>query len=118
MDMEKQMQLIRAGNFKENNGSVMRTINMLRYQYHKLKSVEYALPDITKGEITDSVNYLYEAGYIHLRTVLSKEPSTLADSDFDDLEALSRYKNDPRHVAVSTLCKSIRESRGAIDYEL
>ena len=72
MDMEKQMQLIRAGNFKENNGSVMRTINMLRYQYHKLKSVEYALPDITKGEITDSVNYLYEAGYIHLRTVLSK----------------------------------------------
>ena len=59
MDMEKQMQLIRAGNFKENNGSVMRTINMLRYQYHKLKSVEYALPDITKGEITDSVNYLY-----------------------------------------------------------
>ena len=37
--------------------------------------------------LTDSVNYLYEAGYIHLRTVLSKEPSTLADSDFDDLEA-------------------------------
>ena len=33
-------------------------------------------------------------------------------------DALSRYKNDPRHVAVSTLCKSIRESRGAIDYEL
>ena len=29
-------------------------------------------------------------------------------ADFDDLEALSRY----------TLCKSIRESRGAIDYEL
>ena len=39
-------------------------------------------------------------------------------ADFDDLDALSRYKNDPRHVAVSTLCKSIRESRGAIDYEL
>ena len=39
-------------------------------------------------------------------------------ADFDDLDALSRYKNDPRHVAVSTLCKSIRESRGAIDYGL
>ena len=23
-------------------------------------------------------------------------------ADFDDLDALSRYKNDPRHVAVST----------------
>ena len=39
-------------------------------------------------------------------------------ADFDDLDALSRYKNDQRHVEVSTLCKSIRESRGAIDYEL
>ena len=87
MDMEKQMQLIRAGNFKENNGSVMRTINMLRTQYHSLKSVEYALPNITKGEISDSVNYLYEAGYIHLRDIVTKELTTLADSDFDDLEA-------------------------------
>lgn len=87
MDMEKQMQLIRAGNFKENNGSVMRTINMLRTQYHRLKSVEYALPNITKGEISDSVNYLYEAGYIHLRNIVTKELTTLADSDFDDLEA-------------------------------
>lgn len=43
--------------------------------------------DKCKTDITDSVNYLYEAGYIHLRTVLSKEPSTLADSDFDELEA-------------------------------
>ena len=79
----------------------MRTINLLRYQYHKLKSVEYALPDITKGEITDSVNYLYEAGYIHLRTVLSKEPSTLADSDFDkgDQPACRRYQR-PLHKAV------------------
>lgn len=87
MDMEKQMQLIRAGNFKENNGSVMRTINMLRTQYHRFKSVEYALPNITKGEISDSVNYLYEAGYIHLRDIVTKELTTLADSDFDDLEA-------------------------------
>jgi hypothetical protein len=85
--MEKQMQLVRAGNFKENNGSVMRTINMLRHQYHKLKSVEYALPEITKGEITDSVNYLFEAGYIHLRTIVTKEKADLADCDFDDLEA-------------------------------
>lgn len=56
MDMEKQMQLIKAGSFKENNGSVMRTINMLRHKYHKLKSVKYALPDISEGEVLDSVN--------------------------------------------------------------
>lgn len=87
MDIEKQMQLIKAGNFKENNGSVMRTINILRHNYHKLKSVKYALPDISEGEVLDSVNYLHEAGYIHLRNVITKQPSTLADCDFDDLEA-------------------------------
>ena len=87
MDMEKQLHLIRAGNFKENNGSVMRTINMLRHQFHKLKSVEYALPDIDKGDIIDSVNYLFEAGYIHVRDIITKQPATLADSDFDELEA-------------------------------
>ena len=39
-------------------------------------------------------------------------------ADFADLQALERYKNDPRHVAVSTLCKSIREARGAVDFEI
>ena len=39
-------------------------------------------------------------------------------ADFDDLDALERYKNDPRHVKVSALCKSIREARGAVDFEL
>lgn len=39
-------------------------------------------------------------------------------SDFADLDALERYKNDPRHVAVSGLCKSIREARVAVDFEV
>ena len=30
-------------------------------------------------------------------------------------EALERYKNDPRHKAVSALCKSIRTDRAAVD---
>lgn len=38
-------------------------------------------------------------------------------SEFDSLEALDAYKNDPRHKAVSALCKSIREDRVAVDYE-
>ena len=39
-------------------------------------------------------------------------------ADFADFDALNRYKNDPRHVAVSSLCKSIRSARGAVDYEI
>lgn len=38
-------------------------------------------------------------------------------SEFESLEALEAYKNDPRHKAVSALCKSIREDRAAVDYE-
>ena len=38
-------------------------------------------------------------------------------SEFESLEALEQYKNDPRHKAVSALCKSIREDRVAVDYE-
>ena len=38
-------------------------------------------------------------------------------SVFESLEALDAYKNDPRHKAVSALCKSIRTDRVAVDYE-
>lgn len=38
-------------------------------------------------------------------------------SDFESLEALETYKQDPRHKKVSALCKSIRVDRVAVDYE-
>ena len=39
-------------------------------------------------------------------------------STFDSLEDLAAYKSDPRHAAVSRLCKSIREDRAAVDWEV
>ena len=39
-------------------------------------------------------------------------------SSFDSMEDLKTYQNDPRHVAVSALCKSIRLDRVAVDYEI
>ena len=44
--------------------------------------------------------------------------SAVLISDFNSLEDLKAYKKDPRHVAVSALCKSIRESRAAVDYQI
>lgn len=38
-------------------------------------------------------------------------------SEFENMEDLEKYKNDPRHVKVSNMCKEIRISRQAIDYE-
>ena len=39
-------------------------------------------------------------------------------SRFDSLADLDAYKKDPRHVAVSALCKAIREDRVAVDVEV
>ena len=39
-------------------------------------------------------------------------------ADFESWDALERYKSDPRHKAVSALCKSIRLSRYAVDAEI
>ena len=86
MDKETLNRRISAGNFVENNGSVLRTVNLLKTKYNKLKSIQYALNNIDRNEISNSINYLYEAGYLHLRHTESKQPSSLADDDFDALE--------------------------------
>ena len=38
-------------------------------------------------------------------------------SEFETMEDLEKYKNNPEHIKVSTLCKEIRVARQAIDYE-
>lgn len=38
-------------------------------------------------------------------------------SEFENMEDLEKYKNNPKHVKVSNMCKEIRISRQAIDYE-
>ena len=39
-------------------------------------------------------------------------------SEFETMEDLEKYKNNPEHIKVSNLCKSIRLDRQAIDYEI
>jgi hypothetical protein len=80
---------IRAGNFMSNNGRVLRTINILRIKYNRLKGIAYALSDMREGEFLDSVNYLAEAEYIELRHIETKSLVTtgLADIDYSLLEA-------------------------------
>ena len=39
-------------------------------------------------------------------------------SEVETMDDLNAYKVDPRHVAVSDICKSIRADRVAVDYEM
>lgn len=37
---------------------------------------------------------------------------------FESLAALERYKNHPAHVAISSCCQKVRETRVACDFEI
>ena len=68
-----------------------------------LKNLQGVVPQLLKSEVAVNVGQgNYDAVLV---------------SEFESLEALETYKNDPRHKAVSALCKSIREDRVAVDYE-
>lgn len=86
-DAKEVFNKIKTGRFVKNNGKVLRTINLLRYRYEKLSEVRYALDDMPENEYTDSLNFLYEAGYIQLRNIRSKQEVSLADGEIEDLEA-------------------------------
>ena len=68
-----------------------------------LAALQGVIPELQKSEVGRNVG---EGNY-----------DAVLVSEFESLEALDRYKNDPRHKAVSALCKSIRTDRVAVDYE-
>ena len=68
-----------------------------------LRNLQGVIPQLLKSEVAVNVapgNY-----------------DAVLVSEFASLEDLDAYKNDPRHKAVSALCKSIREDRVAVDDE-
>lgn len=87
MDRETLNKRINTGNFVETNGSIMRTLNVLATKYSRLKDIRYAVSGVSKAEIETSINYLNEAGYLHLREIDSRQATTLADTEFERLEA-------------------------------
>ena len=68
-----------------------------------LRSLQGMIPQLLRSEVAVNVG---EGNY-----------DAVLVSEFRDLEALEAYKIDPRHKAVSALCKSIRTDRVAVDYE-
>ncbi len=69
-----------------------------------LRSLQGVIPQLLRSEVARNVG-------------LGNYDAVLV-SEFNNLEDLEAYKKDPRHQAVSALCKSIREDRTAVDYEV
>ena len=88
METKELQERIRQKKFFQNNGVVLKGINLLRTQYVSLSELKYALePTMTESELRDSVNYLSESGYIKMRNIRSKQRTTLADCEFNEIEA-------------------------------
>ena len=68
-----------------------------------LAALQGVIPQLLKSEVARNVG---EGNY-----------DAVLVSEFESLETLEQYKVDPRHKAVSALCKSIRTDRVAVDYE-
>ena len=68
-----------------------------------LAALQGVIPQLLKSEVA--------------RNVGAGNYDAVLVSEFESLEALEQYKVDPRHKAVSALCKSIRTDRVAVDYE-
>ena len=70
-----------------------------------LRSLKGQIPEIIDMEVKTNINP--NDGY-----------DAVLISTFNSLEDVDKYKVDPRHVLVSSLCKSIREDRASIDIEV
>jgi DNA-binding HxlR family transcriptional regulator len=86
MDKAELHRRIDAGEFAENNGKILRTINILLGKNIKIKSLQFALSDINTGVLAESLFYLQDAGYIKARNIYSKIDADLTDSDEKDTE--------------------------------
>ena len=77
--------------------------NMHRF-LNGLKALDGVIPQLKKSEVA--------------RNIGKDNYDAVLVSEFETMDDLNAYKVDPRHVAVSDICKSIRADRVAVDYEM
>ena len=68
-----------------------------------LRGLQGVVPQIRKTEVAVNVG--------------SGSYDAAAIMEFDSQADMRAYLDDPRHKAVSALCKSIRTDRASVDYE-
>ena len=93
---------------------MIKHIVMWKFKENEEENVEKFLTGLKSlDSIIDVIKYM--------EVKRSVKPNSKYDavliSKFDNFEDLEKYKNDPRHVEVSNLCKSIRTDRASIDVE-
>ena len=65
---------IQTAEFAENNGRIIRTVNVLRGKWIRLSSVRDVLDDINLADLEQSLIYLERSEYIAVRDIETKIP--------------------------------------------
>lgn len=81
------MKKIRAADFVENNGVVMRALNAGYIEYTPLKLAQAVCQEMTEMDFLKSVNYLQLKGYILVRHIKTRVSTELPDAHYTALEA-------------------------------
>lgn len=108
MEDKEMLKKIRAAKFIENNGKVIRAINLLRHKYINLSDVAYAMEkEMSESEYLDCINFLSEAGYINLRNIRTDEAADLDKYEYTALKAKLSH-NGIRLLEGEIIDKSVR----------
>ena len=93
MDENELRRKMQAGELAANNGTVMRTLAIAGcdFKFLKLKGLLLALAG----------NYLADSGYLQVRCIEDKAPSSVSDAELEDLEV----KLTPRGIQLQRCVK-------------
>lgn len=89
MEAKELQERIRQKKFFHNNGIVLKGMYMLPEKYVQLSELRYAFCEasMSEQELIESLNYLSESGCINMRNIHSEKDTTLADCEFNEIEA-------------------------------
>lgn len=66
MDADNLRKHLQQYTFRENNGQIMRTVNMLKPRESTVGNIQFLMQGEPREAIQNSLNYLTEAGYIRV----------------------------------------------------
>lgn len=66
MDADNLRKHLQQDTFRENNGKIMRTVNILKPQESTVGNIQILMNGEPREAVQNSLNYLIEAGYIRI----------------------------------------------------
>ena len=86
MNEKEIRQKIVAGEFGQNNGRLIRTINVLKGKWINLETVQIALEEMDETEFEQSLIYLHRSDYIKIRNESTKKCTEAEKAVYRDCE--------------------------------